>query len=94
MSSVATGNRNWCRIIRLDRLPKPSTNAREIWLLRFMLSEIIQHTKELEKLSFIWDIPSDMTVFEFDDIMSFIGTKNIARDQYRHVLQTTRISRV
>ena len=94
MSSAATGNPNWRRVIRLDRLPKPSTNAREIWLRRFMFLEIIQHTKELEKLSFIWDIPSDMTVFEFDDIMSFIGTNNIARDQYRHVLQTTRISRV
>jgi hypothetical protein len=94
MSSAATGNRNWRRVIRLETLRKTSTNAREVWLRRFMLFEIINHTKALEQLPCIWDIPIDMTVFEFDDIMSFIGTNNIARDQYRHVLQTTRISRV
>jgi hypothetical protein len=88
MSLVATGNRNFRRVIRLVTLRKPATTAREVWLRRFMLFEIINHTKALEKLPCIWDIPIDMTVCEFDSIMSYLIENNIPRSEYANVFKT------
>jgi hypothetical protein len=71
-------------------VPADKTNAREVYTLRCMLCAKTGNIAELKKLSCITirDIPKDMTIFEFDSIMSYLIGNNIPPSEYANVLKT------
>ena len=71
-----------------------NTNARMVIARRSQLFDKTGNISELAKLPCITDIPSKMSIFEFDSIMRYLLENSIPRSEYANVFKTVRISSV